>query len=315
MKEKMYYLALRKRQNKNDCFWKHDDYVFQKCEINTMGGRYWFADPFVFEHNNKLYIFYEAFDLVEKIGKLGYSVLEGEKFSDPQIVIVEKCHLSFPYIFVYNDDIYIMPESSGDYNLKLYRAINFPDKWEIKKKALPDVYACDSIFVEKESQKYLLTNEMFHNTPVGKSSACWVKNYIYKVDGIDFNDSGTKVCEGDFGTRNAGAMLNIDGKTFRIGQDCRNNTYGKGMVLFEIKNLTPYEEEVDRSWDCGDIEKHIKGINEKVVGCHTYNVSEHYEVIDFAMISKLNTFIRIKRLLYTIYKILKKGFRCIKQFK
>lgn len=310
----MYYLALRKRENINDYFWNHEDYEFQKCEISTMGGRYWFADPFVFEHNEQLYVFYEAYDLVEKIGKLGYSVLMDGKFSDPKIIIEEKCHLSFPCIFENDGEIFIMPESSGDYDLKLYRASSFPNRWEIVKKVLPDVFACDSIFLNYNADKYLLTNEMFHNTPNGKSPACWVKNYLYKVDGLNFSDVGIKVAEGDYGTRNAGAMLSINGKAFRIGQDCRNSTYGYGLILSEIKSIAPYEEEIVNTWSCKDVESHIVGHDGEVIGCHTYNISDHYEIIDYATLIHLNSGIQFKRSIYAKMKIFKKGLCFIKRF-
>lgn len=313
MEEKMYSLALRKRENNNDHFWMHNNYVFQKCEINTMGGRYWFADPFVFEHNSKLFVFYEAYDLIEKKGKIAYSLLVGNKFSDPKIIIEGKCHLSFPYIFKFNGDIYIMPESSGDYDLKLYRASCFPHKWDLFKKALPDVFACDSIFMEMNSQKFLLTNEMFHNTPNGKSPSCWVKNYLYKVDGLDFCDDGIKIAEGEFGTRNAGAMLTIGEKIYRIGQDCRNGIYGKGMILSEVKKLIPYEENIVKTWDCNDFSIHINGDDKTVVGCHTYNVSEHYEIIDYATLSPLNSIIKVKRAIFFNVQLVKKSLRFIKR--
>ena len=49
MKEKMYSVGIRRRINALDHFWQHDDYEFIECKIDTCGGRYWFADPFLFE--------------------------------------------------------------------------------------------------------------------------------------------------------------------------------------------------------------------------------------------------------------------------
>ena len=48
-------------------------------------------------------------------------------------------------------------------SLKLYEAVSFPDEWKITQDILSDVYACDSVFIEKEGVQYLLTNEMYHN--------------------------------------------------------------------------------------------------------------------------------------------------------
>ena len=65
MKEKMYSVGIRRRINALDHFWQHDDYEFIECKIDTCGGRYWFADPFLFERDGITYLFFEAFDLVD----------------------------------------------------------------------------------------------------------------------------------------------------------------------------------------------------------------------------------------------------------
>lgn len=312
MKEKMYSIAVRRRENSDDHFWLHHDYKFTECKINTCGGRYWFADPFLFEKDGIIYIFYEAFDLVEQRGKEAYSILcEDGTLTDPKIVIDEMYHLSFPNIFEYNDSIYIMPEMCGDYSLKLYKAVSFPDKWIISETLLPDVYACDSIFIDKDSSRYLLTNEMYHNVPNNQFASCWVKNHLYQMDGLNVISPGIKIADGDYGIRNAGKSFLFEGKMFRIGQDCRKCHYGQGMVLFEILSLNPYIEKIVKYWNNNDISQHLVS-EEKIIGSHTYNFSQHYEVIDFSSYRKLKTNIQIRRTVNIINrgidKLLKRFF-------
>ena len=113
MKEKMYSVGIRRRINALDHFWQHDDYEFIECKIDTCGGRYWFADPFLFERDGITYLFFEAFDLVECKGKEAYSILcEDGTWSSLKVIIDEKYHLSFPNIFEYGGKMYIMPEMS-----------------------------------------------------------------------------------------------------------------------------------------------------------------------------------------------------------
>lgn len=297
MKEKMYSVALRKRLNTDDHFWFHDDYKFLKCKIDTCNGRYWFADPFLYEKDNKLYLFYEAFDLIELRGKEGYSVLkEDGSWTTPRIIIDEPYHLSFPYIFDYNGATYIMPEMSGDYSLKAYKAVSFPNTWEMTDIILPDVFACDSVFIEEEGKRYLLTNEMYHNVPNGQYASCWVKNFLYEMDGLKATENGIKVAEGDFGIRNAGKTFTIEGKTYRIGQDCRERKYGRGMVLFEIVSILPYKEKVVKNWSCDELSKHIyKDSSANIVGSHTYNFSENYEIIDYSSLEEVPTYVLSER--------------------
>ncbi len=308
MKEKMYSVAIRKRLNNCDHFWQHDDYEFLECKINTFNGRYWFADPFLYEREGVLYLFYEVFDLIERRGKEGYSYLKNDgNWSDPRIIIDEPFHLSFPYIFDYNGDVFIMPEMSGDYSLKAYKAISFPDKWEVSDVILPDVYACDSVLIEFSDKRYLLTNEMFHNVPNGQYSSCWVKNYLYEMDGLKAVEDGVKIAEGDFGIRNAGKIFDEKGVLYRIGQDCRNRLYGCGMVLFEIESIVPYKEKVVANWTCSDLAKHIRGCsNMEIVGSHTYNFNENYEVIDYSTFKDVSPYVVKERRMKRFLSILKR---------
>ena len=300
-KEKIYSIAYRKRDHQEDFFWLHDNYVFKEAVIDN-DGRYWFADPFLFERNGSTYLFYEAFDLIERKGKIGYSIIaEDGSFSKPRIIINEKCHLSFPNIFEYNDTIYIMPESSEDYRVKLFKATDFPDRWEEADVILPDVYACDSVIMEKDNERFLLANEMYHNTPNGLYCSCWLKNYLYRLDGFAPLNDGVKVAEGDLGIRNAGSPFLIGNTMYRMGQDCTGNNYGKGLVLFQIESCSPYKEQMVWAKDCYEIRNHIhcKDMN-SIIGVHTYNMSGKYEVIDYTQDYRITPYMKIRRKLWSI---------------
>ena len=284
----MYSLAIRKRYDDNDFFWNHDDYEFRKCDINC-NKRYWLADPFLFEKDNIAYLFYEAYDLIERKGKIAYSIIcNNGSYTAPKIVLDEAYHLSFPNVFKYDGEIYMMPESCGDYRVKLWKSVSFPDIWELADVILPDIYACDSIILENENVRYLLANEMYHNTPNGFYISCWVKSLLYKLDGFRTITDGVKVLEGEFGIRNAGRSFSIGEKLYRIGQDCRNNIYGKGLVLFEVETMVPYKEKLIWSKDNHEMAKHIvRSESNPIIGIHTYNFSRNYEIIDYSYMSSL----------------------------
>ena len=303
-KEKMYTVAVRKRLNNEDHFWMHDDYQFIECNI-PMSDRYWYADPFLFEKDGITYIFYEAFDLVTKLGKIGYSILkEDGTCSSPNIIIDEKFHMSFPNIFEENGSIYIMPETCGDYRVKLYRAISFPDKWVVEHAVLDDVFACDTVMIDEGSNRYLLANEMYHNCPVNSYPSCWVKNMLYPMKGLTVNGVGIKVAEGDYGIRNAGKVVKINDHLYRIGQDCRFREYGRGMCLFRIDNFSPYQETQVWSVDYNNMSKHvIQAHDRKYIGTHTYNFSEHYEIIDLSSLNKVCHKTRARRIWYNLTHI------------
>ena len=46
-----------------------------------------------------------------------------------QIVIKEPFVLSYPYVFKWQDDYYMIPEAHTETSVRLYRATDFPYKW------------------------------------------------------------------------------------------------------------------------------------------------------------------------------------------
>lgn len=286
--EKMYSIAIRKRKDTNDFFWNHDDYLFEELKIDCKN-RYWLADPFLFEKNGLVYVFYEAFDLIRRKGEIGYSIIDGSGKKLPiHIILDEPYHLSFPYLFEYGGDILMMPESCGDNSIKLFKAISFPDKWEEHEVILHDIFACDTIIAQdKHNIKYLLASVMYRDeTPNGNYISCWVKNIRFKLNQeLKVDGDGLLVAEGDRGIRNAGKTFMHEGKLFRVGQNCPNKLYGKGLVLFEVESLEPYKEKLLWIKDCEDFDNHIQKMEKYgIIGVHTYNFSDSFEIIDFSQI-------------------------------
>lgn len=314
--EKQYSLALRKRQN-GDRFYQHKDYQFKELPIDC-GSRYWLADPFLFEKDGITYIFFEAFDLFVRRGKIGYCVYQDDVVSNIKIIIDKPYHLSFPFIFEHDGNIYIMPETNEDKTVRLFRASEFPNKWVEDTILLNNVQACDTILFEKDKQIYLLANEMYAEMHNGIYPSCWVKNVLYNLDLHNFHKvSRTHVLEGDIGVRNAGAVFSDGDVLIRPGQNSPNNEYGKGVIFYDILSLNPYEEKAKFKIDCGEMQKHIDyRYNYDLIGFHTYNSSEHYEIIDFSCIRPLPTLSRIMYFLYRyelIGRVIRKIIRVLRK--
>lgn len=303
--EKMYSVAIRKRENSTDFFWDHDDFVFHELKIDCQN-RYWLADPFLFEKDNKTYVFYEAYDMIQHKGKIGYSILNKKNKTLPiHIIIDEPHHLSFPYLFEHNGDIFIMPETCDDNSIKLYKSMIFPDKWEMSSILLSDIYSCDTILMPNNNPCHMITCEMYKGeTPNGNYSSCWVKNKCYRIDDkLQIIGEGKYIGEGDCGYRNAGKTFIYHGKNMRVGQNCPDKQYGKGIVLFEIQSVDPYQESLIWIKNCSELEPHIhRFVNNSLIGVHTYNISEHYEVIDFSQYRNYSP----KRKLLLVKKIKRK---------
>lgn len=130
--------------------WKHNGQQFQLIENPK---NYWFADSLLFKNENSIYLFVEAFDKQKNIGKLGVFEYDGSTFSNFRIVMEKDYHLSYPFVFSHNGDYYMIPETSGNHSIELYKAKLFPDEWEFEKTLLYGNYV-DTTLTLKNNDEY-----------------------------------------------------------------------------------------------------------------------------------------------------------------
>ena len=255
--------------------------------------RYWVADPFVFEYDGETYIFAELFDYLRRRGVIGYSKLGSNgNFSRWKEIIVETYHMSYPQIFEYDGEIYIVPETGSGRTLDMYRAVDFPDKWEKSVNLAKDVVFADTTLLNRGGKLYALACDMERT-----------KNSELVLFGVNEN---MKLCSTELGcvvndpvtARAAGEMFEYGGKLMRVSQDC-SEEYGKRLNFLEVDSdfSSYYREKTVKTVDVKDL--NIIGIKNPL-RVHTYNSSENYEVIDVYSANKslLNLFGRLAYLLY-----------------
>jgi len=156
-----------------------------------------------------------------------------------------------------------------------------------------------------QDREYILSNRMYHYNPEGSLKSCWVKNYLYPLENNKAIGDGIKVSEGDYGTRNAGKSFRIGDSLYRIGQDCRDAIYGKGLTLFKIIAIKPYQEEIIWNKDYNEFKNHIiDGNRDSIKGAHTYNFSENYEIIDFSFYREMAYKTKVKRYIHLANRLL-----------
>ncbi|XP_071732365.1 glucosamine inositolphosphorylceramide transferase 1-like [Rutidosis leptorrhynchoides] len=206
------------------------------------------ADPFLYVQGDILYLFFETKNSITMQGDIGVarSLNNGATWEQMGVVLDEEWHLSYPYVFDYNGQIYMMPEGSKKGDLRLYRAVKFPLKWKLEKIMLKRPLI-DSFIMEYESRYWLFGSDhsrisskkngeleiWYSNTPLGP----WKqhkKNPVYNTDKKT-------------GARNGGRPFFYNGHVYRPGQD-DEETYGKRVRVYKIEVLTTHkykEVEVD----------------------------------------------------------------------
>lgn len=230
--------------------------------------RYWYADPFLFEHDGKMYLFVEMFDNVSEKGLIGVSVLGENGFSVPEVVLEESFHLSYPCVFEESGEIYMMPETMGDGCIQLYKAVDFPKKWQkhtvlADEKGMVDTVICGDWLiasrvtdpVKKETQLQLFDRYTGEPHPINKSLQ---SNQI---------------------SRGAGRLFERNGKLIRPAQNCSGGVYGAGLVFYSVDEIsdTAYSETEVFRLEPSRI-KLTKG--SPAEGVHTYARCGNVEIVD-----------------------------------
>lgn len=114
---------------------------------------WWFADPLLCHRGGKRWLFAEAMDLSTGKGRLEVCELHDDGSIDGwRVALEEDFHLSFPMVFDWNGEVWMIPETGHDHSLRLYRCRVFPTKWELVQRFATDEELCDAILVDRRAE-------------------------------------------------------------------------------------------------------------------------------------------------------------------
>lgn len=231
--------------------------------LPTTDSKY-YADPFVFKYNNDIYLFAEYMNRYSGKGTIAVSKFENGKFSKFSEVLKEDFHLSYPNVFSYNGQIYMIPETSAAGQVRLYKSVDFPNKWSLEKILIDDEkpYVDTSLFFDEEGKIYLYL--FWIENGEKQSKYCSFDMSTYQITEIDKEN----ICV----ERPAGNPFLNDKNMLRAVQNC-GEYYGKSMFVVDVDTETVIGEITDKNLI---LDPNVK----KLTGMHTLNRIEGFEVID-----------------------------------
>ena len=190
------------------------------------------ADPFLFVHNEELFLFYE-----EQIKLDGKGVIKMVKTSDlkkwskPITVLEEDYHLSFPNVFLLDGQIYMMPESGNDKSIKLYIPNENLSRWTPYKTLIKGCKFVDSSIVRYKNKYFLFTTDYTNQTNKLRLF------YSNSIDDLWIEHPLSPIAEGKDIGRCAGSLFNYQEKLYRPCQ-LTSSRYGEGVDLYEVLELS-----------------------------------------------------------------------------
>ena len=86
-----------------------------------------YADPFLIERDGKTFIFLEDLRYSEGRALISCCELDADGTPGPVFEVLRRpYHLSYPFLFEENGEIYMIPETKSNRTVELYRATKFP---------------------------------------------------------------------------------------------------------------------------------------------------------------------------------------------
>lgn len=204
------------------------------------------ADPFMCEHDGRWYLFFEVLNHLNHRGEIGVAVSpspDTTAWKYERIVLAEPYHLSYPYVFEWQGSHYMIPESGAARSVRLYRASEFPLRWEWVGNLLEGRRYADSSILYYSGKWWLFAD----TGPDGTSPEL----RLYFADellGPWHEHPSSPLRDDPHLSRPAGRVVVADGRPVRFAQDIYP-VYGSSVSAFAVTKLTATEYEEQRLTD------------------------------------------------------------------
>ena len=225
--------------------------------------RFW-ADPHVMQRDGRFYVFLEELLFDSGKGHIAVLPIEADGTHGEAVTVLEReYHLSYPFVFSHDGELYMVPESEQNRTVDLYRCTEFPLRWAHVRTLMSGVTATDSTLLRHDGRWWMFTN-LVEIPGASFSEELHVFCSDSLLDGEWTPHVRNPVISDARRARPAGAIIERNGRLYRPAQDCAAR-YGHGIRLHEILRLsdTEYEEkEVDSimpTWDPRIVATHTLG--------------------------------------------------------
>ncbi len=210
--------------------------------------RFW-ADPHVVFRDGSYFVFFEEVLYSTRRGRIAVLTVDPTgRTGRPRTVLEPDYHVSYPFVFEWQDQTYMLLESSAVRRIQIFQCEEFPHRWAFRQNLIEDVAAVDGTLCHHEGRWWLFAN-------------------VREQEGTSFNDElfvfhaesplsrvwtphpRNPIVSDARRARPAGPLFRHQGALYRPSQDC-SGSYGRGLVLNRVAVLTDtdYQEEEVLRW-------------------------------------------------------------------
>ena len=200
--------------------------------------RFW-ADPFAVFQGGRYFIFCEEYPYDRGRGHISVMEMDREGNSGAPVPILEKeYHLSYPFIFQWKGEHYMIPETENNKTIELYRCTAFPYEWEMVDVLLDSVSAVDATLIEIGDRWWMFTNI------APESTRDWdAELHLFHAPSPfgPWQPHRRNPIKSDVrSARPAGALFYRNGQLHRPAQDCAER-YGHALTIHQVEAINTQE--------------------------------------------------------------------------
>lgn len=230
-----------------------------------------YADPFAIERNGRHYVFFEDYRYQQRKGLISFfEVDEQGRCGQPEVVLEAPYHLSYPFVFEHEGELFLIPETRDNKTVELYRSLDFPRRWVLEKVLLKDAPAVDPTILAHDGKLWMFVGGMVEKASPNDEL------FLFSADSLfgEWSPHPKNPIVSDVRrARPAGKLFFHDGRLIRPSQDC-STRYGFGILFNHVETLSPtdYREApvgyISPEWHVGNL------------GSHTWNQDGRIQVVD-----------------------------------
>ncbi len=190
------------------------------------------ADPFMIRAGDGWHMFFEIKNDKSRKGEIGLATSrDGFAWEYREVVLDEPYHLSYPYVFEWEGEYYMIPETLHPACVQLYKATAFPTEWACVG-PLVDGSLADPSVSYFNGKWWMFACGTPHKHDVLRLF------FADELTGPWTEHPRSPLIEGNNRiARPGGRVLVFDNRMIRYAQDC-HPSYGTQVRAFEITELT-----------------------------------------------------------------------------
>ena len=201
------------------------------------------ADPFLIKEGKTWYLFFEAYNHDTRQGDLAFaSSTNTWKWHYEQVILDEPFHLSYPYVFKWEDDYYLIPESFEANSVRLYKADRFPTQWSFVETLVEGRDYVDNSIAHFNGKWWLFSSVTSNDTL-----------YLFYADELTgpwVEHPKSPIVAGDkHKARPSGRVLVYEDHLYRYTMDVDPQVGTHQIFAYEIIDITPTEYSEKRVQD------------------------------------------------------------------